>query len=129
MDRLGNEMVYMVVYMVFFGRMPGVYKSWTDCYAQVNEFKGTLYKSFASLDEAEAAWRDFCGQFSRPSAGLHTRAPQGEHMMKDEDVNGLSDGKPVVSMGRYVKSQEDARDDVAVMLMRRLEACSGRIEV
>ena len=40
-------------YAVKKGKKPGVYKTWPDCQKQVKGFSGAVYKSFASLEEAE----------------------------------------------------------------------------
>lgn len=39
-------------YVVWQGRIPGIYTSWPDCQAQVKDFQGAKYKSFESEDEA-----------------------------------------------------------------------------
>lgn len=41
-------------YAVKVGRNPGIYLSWDDCKKQVDKFKGAVYKSFSSKDEAMA---------------------------------------------------------------------------
>lgn len=43
-------------YVVWKGVNPGVYTSWTDCQLQIQGYKGALYKSFDSLEEAEHAF-------------------------------------------------------------------------
>lgn len=40
-------------YAVKNGVVPGIYTTWPDCEAQVKGFKGALYKSFGTLEEAE----------------------------------------------------------------------------
>ena len=40
-------------YVVYEGRMPGVYDEWEDCLKQVNKFKGNNYKGYKSKEEAE----------------------------------------------------------------------------
>jgi len=44
-------------YVVWKGRMPGVYTSWAECEAQVKSFQGAEYKSFPNREMAEAAFR------------------------------------------------------------------------
>ena len=44
-------------YVVWVGVTPGIYTNWTDCQLQVNGYKGALFKSFATLTEAEEAFR------------------------------------------------------------------------
>lgn len=39
-------------YAVAKGKTPGIYFSWEDCKAQVEQFSGAVYKSFSTLEEA-----------------------------------------------------------------------------
>lgn len=59
-------------YVVFEGRSPGVYLSWTECQSQVNGYKGNVHKSFDSYEEAFAAWVNYCNSKSQRSAHLDT---------------------------------------------------------
>lgn len=43
----------MKYYAVRKGRNPGIYTSWDKCLLEVKNFKGAIYKSFKSLDEAK----------------------------------------------------------------------------
>ena len=43
-------------YVVYKGRVPGVYDEWDDCLKQVNKFKGNSYKGYKSREKAEARW-------------------------------------------------------------------------
>jgi viroplasmin and RNaseH domain-containing protein len=45
-------------YVVYRGRIPGVYVHWEDCLKQVNMFKGNNYKGYTMMAEAEARWRN-----------------------------------------------------------------------
>jgi ribonuclease HI len=42
-------------YVVWVGKVPGIYTSWADCQVQVHGFPEAKYKSFSSLAEANAA--------------------------------------------------------------------------
>lgn len=33
-------------YVVIFGKKPGIYNNWLDCKEQINEYSGSLFKSF-----------------------------------------------------------------------------------
>ena len=44
----------MKYYAVKVGKVPGVYTTWDQCKEQVNGFKGAKYKSFPTLEEANA---------------------------------------------------------------------------
>lgn len=45
-------------YVVWVGRKPGIYASWPECQAQIEQFDEAKYKSYESRSEAEAAYRD-----------------------------------------------------------------------
>jgi ribonuclease HI len=48
----------MTYYVVFEGRVPGVYGKWKDCLAQVHKFSGNCYQGYQTRQEAEAMWRE-----------------------------------------------------------------------
>ncbi len=45
-------------YVVWHGHQPGVYMTWAECQKQIAGFSSAKYKSFASLELAEKAFRD-----------------------------------------------------------------------
>lgn len=45
-------------YVVWNGLVPGVYHTWDECQAQINGVKQALYKSFATLADAERAYSE-----------------------------------------------------------------------
>lgn len=45
-------------YVVWNGVVPGVYKTWDDCKAQVSGYDGAIYKSFSSFDDAQKAYEE-----------------------------------------------------------------------
>ena len=47
----------MTWYVVYTGRVPGVYSEWNECHRQVNKFSGNSYKGYPTREEAVAAWR------------------------------------------------------------------------
>lgn len=49
----------MTYYVVFEGRVPGIYEEWEDCKYQVHKFSGNCYKGYATRQQAEAAWRNY----------------------------------------------------------------------
>ena len=49
----------MTYYVVFEGRVPGVYEEWEDCKKQVHKFSGNCYKGYVTRQEAEAKWRNY----------------------------------------------------------------------
>ena len=44
------------MYVVYMGRVPGVYDEWEDCLKEVNKLKGNNYKWYKSKQEAEAMY-------------------------------------------------------------------------
>ncbi len=65
--RIWNErMVKKKFYVVWEGRIPGIYDNWLDCKAQVEGFNGAKYKSFENKLEAEkqyiAGYKQFFSQ-------------------------------------------------------------------
>ncbi|KAJ1380124.1 Ribosomal protein L9/RNase H1, N-terminal [Sesbania bispinosa] len=44
------------MYVVFVGRQPGFYSSWSECQVQVNGFSGSLYQAYNTREEANSAW-------------------------------------------------------------------------
>ena len=45
-------------YAVRVGKTPGIYFTWADCSAQVTGFKGAKFKSFETIEEAQAFIND-----------------------------------------------------------------------
>ena len=48
----------MAWYLVYKGRVSGVYDEWADCQKQVNKFSSNNYKGYATREEAVANWKD-----------------------------------------------------------------------
>jgi viroplasmin and RNaseH domain-containing protein len=59
-------------YVVYRGRVPGVYVHWEDCLKQVNMFKGNSYKGYNTMAEAEARWRNHLREERRTTFGVTT---------------------------------------------------------
>lgn len=51
---MGKQKKY---YTVWKGHHTGVFESWDDCKAQIKDYKGAIYKSFATFDAAKKAYR------------------------------------------------------------------------
>ncbi|MAX69638.1 MAG: ribonuclease H [Flavobacteriaceae bacterium] len=45
-------------YTVWKGHKTGVFEKWDDCKAQIKDYKGAQYKSFASFDAAKKAYKE-----------------------------------------------------------------------
>lgn len=57
-------------YVVWKGRKPGIYTSWSECEPQIKGFAGAQYKSFGSRPEAEAAFRSEYDAYKGKSSSL-----------------------------------------------------------
>ena len=44
------------VYVVYKGKVPGVYDDWEECRRQVHRFSGNSYKGYATRAEAESRY-------------------------------------------------------------------------
>ena len=51
----------MAWYVVYHGKVPGVYATWARCNAQVTGFKNNSYKSLPNKEEVEASYLEFLG--------------------------------------------------------------------
>ena len=52
-------MVRWQCYVVYKGKVPGVYNEWTECQAQVNGVSCASHKGFKSRQEGEASYLRF----------------------------------------------------------------------
>lgn len=59
-------------YVVWIGKVPGIYNTWEECKEQVHGVKGAVYKSFESHKEAEQAFTE------EPSAYVFRKAASTE---------------------------------------------------
>lgn len=80
-------------YVVWEGKVPGVYTSWPDCQRQVDNYKDAKYKSFESREEAEAAfrkgWKGIWGAGSG-SGGGKTKASAAAVSKTEIDYDSIS---------------------------------------
>jgi len=72
-------------YVVWHGRMCGVFDNWNDCKAQVYEFENAKYKSFETKSEAEKAYTD------------GYRKSSFNHFKNNSSIFGNSDDSPVLN--------------------------------
>ena len=77
-------------YVVWKGVNPGIYTSWTDCQLQIKNYKGALYKSFETREEAEAALASPAHHYLHP-AKEKAQKPVGEPQLPEGfDLNCLA---------------------------------------
>lgn len=83
-------------YCVWVGHEPGVYTSWDACQAQIKGYRDAKYKSFPSLAEAEAAykqsWQDFYQSKAGPSKAAAKQSLKDsvhDKYGKEIDINSI----------------------------------------
>mgnify|MGYP004532984521 FL=1 len=78
-------------YTVWKGVNPGVYDSWTDCQLQIKNYKGALYKSFATREEAEVALNSPAHHYLHPREKRgHTSHGAKKQLPENFDTNCLA---------------------------------------
>lgn len=98
-------------YVVWQGRQAGVFHDWASCEAQVKGFAGAKFKSFASLQEAQAALQAGYAQHISPKAPSATKQKQRTLSLPPEvalpswAVDGACEGNPGVMEYRIVDTQ------------------------
>lgn len=70
-------------YVVWVGATPGIYSSWEECRAQVESWKGAVYKGFETMEEAERA---FAG---RPDDFIEKKSPAKRTASKKSEPRQL----------------------------------------
>lgn len=59
-------------YVVFRGRQPGIYRTWSECDKQVTGFPCNKHKSYSNRNDAYAAWNEFWSK-EATDGGVDTR--------------------------------------------------------
>ena len=87
-------------YTVWKGHHTGVFETWEDCKAQIKDFQGALYKSFATFDAAKKAlngnYKDYVGKTSRFKSELSEIQLKkiGQPNYNSISVDAASSGNP-----------------------------------
>ncbi len=79
-------------YAVKKGKVPGIYRSWTECQTQTKRYSGAIFKSFSTREEAE----NFIGQENQEVKYEYTVYTDGSYM------NNNSGGSAVVIENKSV---------------------------
>ena len=96
-------------YTVWKGHHTGVFNSWEDCKAQISDYKGAVYKSFKSFDEAKKAYkgdyRDHIGAAKKSSLSQNELDRIGQPNLYSISVDAASSGNPGKMEYRGVDTQ------------------------
>lgn len=81
-------------YVVWVGRKPGIYSSWTECQEQINKFDEAKFKSYetkAAAEEAyKAGWKKSWGQGKTASTGKSKSSGSNAALGEEIDYNSIS---------------------------------------
>ena len=97
-------------YVVWKGRIPGVYDRWDECKQQINEFDGAQYKSFETRQEASEAYErgasDYLRKRSSPVTNGYTLPITDTPISDSIAVDAACSGNPgaMEYRGVYVKT-------------------------
>jgi len=80
---MANKQKY---YVVWSGKTPGIYSSWSECQEQVMGVKGAVYKSFDTLEEAEHAFA------SDPADYIERTVPEAKPQKDSEELPVYAEG-------------------------------------
>lgn len=87
-------------YTVWKGHHTGVFESWADCKAQIDNFEGAIYKSFLTFEAAKKAlkgnYKDYIGKTSKFKSELSEEQLKkiGEPNYNSISVDAASAGNP-----------------------------------
>lgn len=59
---LPRQMGRFHYYVVYRGRQPGIYQTWTECKSQVLGYPNAEFKGFSSVEEARVSFMNYHGQ-------------------------------------------------------------------
>ncbi len=75
-------------YVVWKGAQPGVYLSWAECKPQVQHYPNALYKSFTTLAEAEAAYKENPWKYIGGQGNGATPSSKRKHVVQEVYPSG-----------------------------------------
>ena len=100
-------------YVVWNGVVPGVYKTWDDCKAQVSGYDGAIYKSFRSFADAQKAYEEnpwkYVGKEAKNNQSARLNLANNPAIIKDSlAVDAACSGNPglLEYRGVYVQTGE-----------------------
>lgn len=77
-------------YVVWKGVNPGVYASWTECRLQIQGYKGAIYKSFDTEEEAAQAFATPAHVYLQRHRTSAPKEPSAKQLPENFDLNCLA---------------------------------------
>lgn len=83
-------------YVVWKGKCPGIYDSWSECQVQIKGFSDARYKSFESQEEARQAFQGQAEQFlsKKSTTGKKAQIPRSQIIKNSISVDAACSGNP-----------------------------------
>ncbi|OQA99396.1 MAG: Ribonuclease H [Bacteroidetes bacterium ADurb.Bin217] len=97
-------------YVVWEGREKGVFSSWDICKSLIEGYKGAVYKSFESYEEAKKAFETQASQSIKKQNYSHVQRVTTAYPMQDSlSVDAACSGNPgdMEYRGVYVKTRQE----------------------
>ena len=94
-------------YVVWAGRITGVFEDWATCKAQVEQYEGAKYKSFESKLEADRAYQEGYEQYRKQQ--LETTKPAALSFLSSNDPVPVWDSLSVDAACNMVTKQMEYR--------------------
>ena len=82
----------MPTYVVYKGKVPGVYDDWEECRRQVHRFSGNSYKGYTTRAEAESRYTRYQRERGRSVGGTGWRPVSSDDAHRDDRNSLLCDG-------------------------------------
>ncbi|MDE6220557.1 MAG: ribonuclease H family protein, partial [Lachnospiraceae bacterium] len=109
-------------YAVKNGRVPGIYSTWRECEEQIKGFSGAIYKSFATLEEAESFMSDSGNKKRNPNNGILTEGPistEDFNLMVNDRIASLKEDEVIAFVDGSYNVEEEKSAFGAIII------CSG----
>ena len=116
-------------YAVRIGKIPGIYKTWEDCKAQVIGYKGAIYKGFAEKQDAEDFLRGGLSASSTDAESDNDENPQLEPSVSEitayvdgsfSSVKSFGCGCIILKDGEIIAEISKAYEDEELATMRNV---------
>ena len=99
----------MKYYAIRIGHQPGIYKNWPDAQKQVNGYKGAIYKSFTTEQEAQNFINNISDNVNNKKSTSHVKKSKKimykngayKPILEDYDIIIYTDGSAVNYVGGY----------------------------
>lgn len=109
-------------YVVWQGRVPGIYTDWGSCLKQVEKFGGARYKSFLTRAEAEAAFSGGASSSAQKTTGKRRSNGAGVKTYNAKEVLALDADTKIFTDGGCDPNPGEAGSGIAVYKEEQLES-------